>query len=218
MSYDKPISYSGKKLFKQCPKRWHNTYVLGQREPSGPAAERGTRLHEKLEKFFIEPHRGYPKDDKVLAPWRRVMEALTLYSPTPEANLAVDKDWSPVAYDDPAAFYRGKADLMFTTCGELHIHDFKSGRKYPEHEEQGLSYVALSAEYPRMHTCFTYLDHPLDMLEFTYTPTQREDHIAGLINEINEIRATTEFLPKANDGCKWCPLSWRKGGDCHAAP
>jgi len=216
MSYAKPISYSGKKLFKQCPKRWYHTYVLGEREPSGPAAERGTRLHDKLEQFFLRGT-GYPQDDKVLAPWRRVMEALTLYDPSPEAALAVNKDWEPVDFDSPDAFYRGKADLKFSRSGEVHIFDWKSGKKYPDHEEQGMSYVAMAPEHTLAHTCFVYLDSPLDMLEFQYTPTQREDHIAELINEINEIRATTEFLPKPNDGCKWCPLSWRKGGECHAA-
>jgi len=214
--YDKAISHSGKKLFKQCPKRWYHTYILGEREPSGPAALRGTMLHDKLEQFFIRGT-GYP-DDNTLRPWRRVMEALTLYNPTPEAAMAVDKDWNPVDFDSPDAFYRGRADLSFVRDGELHIFDWKTGRKYADHPDQGLSYVAMSPEYPRTHTAFFYLDSPLDVVEHQYSPTEREDHIAELIQEITTIREATEHPPTAGEGCKWCALSWRRGGSCHAAP
>ena len=214
--YDAPISYSGKSLFKECPKRWEDNYIRGNRPPSGKAAERGTKLHDELETFFKGT--PYPRDNTVLAPWRRFMEALTIYLPTAEGELAVTADWKPCSFDDPKAFYRGKADLFFNLGGILHILDWKSGRKYDTHEDQGKSYVAMSPEHDSYRTGFVYLDHPLEVLEFEYTQTEREDHIAELIKEVNGIRTATEYPATPSDkACQWCPLSWRKGGECKSA-
>lgn len=216
MAYDKPVSPSGLKLFKQCRRRWHNTYVLGNREPAGRAAERGTRLHELLENFF----RGapYPASDKTLAPWRRFMEALTIHNPTPEADLAVDKDWKPVAFDDESAFFRGKADLTIVAGGALRILDWKSGRVYDEHEQQADAYVAMAPQHTAASAEFVYLDAPLTVKSWTYTPDRRDDIIASIITDVTTVRECEDFYPSPGKGCDWCLLSWRKGGDCRAAP
>lgn len=213
--YNKPISYSGLKLFKQRPKRFHHQYVLGNKEPSGKAAERGTRLHDLLEKFFLGGE--YP-NDPVLEPWRGFMEELLAYDPTPEAALAVTEDWAPCAFDDPAAYYRGKADLMFTLDGVHHILDWKSGKKYDEHKLQGESYVAMSPSHEGYRTCFVYLDSPLDIAEFTYTPEERIQHIAAVCEDVDTVRSTEHFEANPGDACRWCPLDWRKGGECKNAP
>ena len=105
MNYSKPLSYSGLSLWKQCPRRWAHQYVEGNREPPGPAARRGTMLHEKLEDYF----RGspYPLGDSTLAPWAKYMEALLGQALEPECKLAVLDDWTPTDFDDPKALARG---------------------------------------------------------------------------------------------------------------
>lgn len=215
MSYTKPISYSSKKLYFQCPKRWYHQYILGEREPTGKAAQRGTMIHELLENFFLGGSWPTLPDIKE---WETLMHELREQSPSPEAELAVNVNWEPVAFDDPDAYYRGKADLIITTDGQLSILDFKTGRIYPDHEGQGASYVAMHPATAEMSTGFIYLDHPLQVTEYHYTPADRDVIIAELKSEIETIRNDTEHKARGGDHCRWCPQSWRNSGKCEVAP
>lgn len=217
MSYDKPISYSGRKLFKQCPRKWYVTYVEKDREAPGVAAQRGTDIHDQLEQFF----RGgvaYP-NTKVLAPWRRFMEGLTLYDPVPEGDLAVDVEWNPCGFDDEHAYYRGKADLVYQEGDTLVILDWKTGKIYPDHEDQGKTYMALHDECSKVRTGFVYIDQPLTVHWRDYTAEHRTQEIEVIRSDIELIRNATEFPATPNSmGCRWCKQSWRNGGTCEAAP
>ena len=220
MTYTKPVSPSGLKLFKKCPFRWKAQYIDGYRPPSNKYADRGTDLHGELESFF----RGfgqYPYGLPALAPWRRFMEALTVYKPHPEVEMAVDATWSPVPFDDDTAYFRGKADLKHDNmeASVLWLYDWKSGKIYDDHEQQGEDYVCLSGEYENYIVSFVYLDQPLTVVPFKYSHSQRTMMIAKRKEDIERLRNETEFKPTpSNYVCKWCPLSWRNGGTCNAAP
>jgi len=217
MSYSKPLSYSGISLYKKCPKQFASAYVSGVRTEAGPAAQRGTLLHEELEKFFIGT--PYPKDHKVLSPWRRFMEALTLEEPTPEAKLAVLSDWTPTSFDDPSAELRGAADLISRRDDTVIIRDWKSGKRYDTHKNQGEYYVAMAEDAERYVVEFVYLDMPTEVDAFTYCAAERDD-LRGTIEEtIKLVRTDEEYPPTpSNDACRWCPLSWRNAGVCKDAP
>lgn len=215
--FNYPISFSSKSLFNECRYRWADVYINGNRQPPGRAAQRGTALHDKLERFFLG--NGYPRSDGDLAAWQPFMENLTQYSPVPECELAVDAKWQQTPYDAENAYARGKADLRFENNDTLYILDWKSGGIYADkHKEQGEMYVALSPERERYRTEFVYLDHPKIVHAHEYTHKERRTLVMKLIDEIETIRHATDFSPTPNSGCKWCPLSWRKGGSCVKAP
>lgn len=218
--YTKPISYSGLKLFKKCPRAWASRYIENIKPPTGKAAQRGTDLHAEIEQFFLRGT-GYPDHLRPLKPWRQYMEALTLMNPTPEARLAVNERWEPTDFDDPEAYYRGLADLRYLDFphSTLHIFDWKSGRVYPDHQEQGKTYMALSPEYERYVTHFVYLDLPTEVISWSYTHNDRIQEIRQLKEDIEIIRTTEIYDPKpSRNGCRYCHLSWRDGGSCRAAP
>lgn len=221
MSYEKPISYSGLKVFKQCPRLWESRYLLKEKPPKSKAADRGTAMHDLLEKFF-KGEIQFPHGDPTLNKWRRFMEYLTTFSPSAEMELAVKKDWSETTFDDPDAYYRGKADLSHEEDqGEtLAVYDWKSGRIYDDHPEQGLTYISLTVkkEYARYRTKFVYLDLPLQVKNNEYTAEQRDQHIISLREDIEKVRTCEDFTPTPSpNACKWCHLSWRKGGRCKNA-
>jgi CRISPR/Cas system-associated exonuclease Cas4 (RecB family) len=216
MIYDKPISYSSKKLYFQCPRRWHDRYILGNKEPGGPAAERGTRLHESLENFFLGGE--YPTNEHALRVWADFMHDLRDKGGVPEAQLAVTKDWKPCGFKDPEAYYRGMADLIVTHETGTVIYDWKSGKIYPDHENQGMSYVAMRPATGKMTTGFVYLDHHPAVSEFEYTAADRDDIIQVLRDEIETIRNDQIHAPRGGDHCRWCRLSWRNNGKCAEAP
>lgn len=224
--YRGPISYSGKSLFFECPARWADAYIHGNRGPQGKAAERGNQLHDALEQFFLEPTGLYPREvvtnrgrEYVLAGWEDFMRRLLPYSPIPECELAVDENWRPTQFNDPLAYARGKADLRYTDDTFLYIYDWKSGRMYDSHVKQGEMYVAMSPEGHEQYVArFVYLDQAPTTMEWRYTPADRRTIIIKLIDEIETIRNAHEYPETPNANCKWCHLSWRNGGGCTKAP
>lgn len=213
--YDKPISYSGKSLWNACPRLWHDNYILGNRQPSGPAADRGTRLHNQLEDFFKGSH--YPSADKCLSVWQSFMEGLHKHSPTAEGEVAVTATWDPCSFNDPKAFFRGKKDLDIGADSRLMLFDWKSGKVYDDHHKQGEAYVALSPGYEDYDVYFVYLDQPLLVKHWSYNYKDREVIVDGIHNEVEAIRNATEYPAIPSPKCDWCHLSWRRGGDCKRA-
>jgi hypothetical protein len=211
-------SYSSLSLYKKCPKAWADRYVNKNRGPQSPAASRGDILHAKLEQFFLGKS-AYPSGDKVLAPWQRFMENLTIYQPSPEAQFAVDEEWHPCTYDSPTARMRGKADLTYVDGDRRHILDWKSGRVYPDHESQGLSYVALDpVEMVYYTTTFVYLDIPVHVVPRNYENIHKRVEIGKLNTLIDTVSNDTVYeATPSYESCKYCHLSWRVGGECKRA-
>lgn len=214
--YDKPISYSGKSLYGKCPLLWADNYILGNRRPSGAAADRGTYLHELLESFFNGA--AYPSGNRALAPWQPFMEKLATYNPTAEGEVAVTKDWQRCDFNDPQAYFRGKKDLDIEAGNALLLFDWKSGKVYDDHHRQGESYCALSPGYDKYVTYFVYLDIPFHIQRWEYDGAQVEMITQDLIAEVEVIRNATEYPATPGDHCRYCHLSWRNGGNCKRAP
>lgn len=208
-------SYSSISLYKKCPRAWEWRYVHGHRGPPNVRADRGTELHALLEEFFFGG--PYPSANKTLMPWQRFMENLLQYEPVPEGDLAVNKDWTPCAYDDPGAYIKGRVDLSYTDHdGVRHILDWKSGRIYPDHPEQGKAYVAMDAVPAEKYVArFVYLDLPVQTKHNTYVRGQRMDFQRTLNNLISKIELDTTYEPTPSpDSCRYCELSFKRGGNC----
>jgi hypothetical protein len=218
MPYDKALSPSGIKKFKTCAFAWHDQYVLGNKPPEKNASNRGIDLHAVLEEFF-KGERAYPSNDRVLRPWQPLMEGLAAKPNTPEGEVAVRSDWTQCGFFDKDAYYRGKYDLKSMDSPDvLDIWDWKSGKIYPDHEEQGLSYSAMEpGEYNLYRTHFVYLDVPTHVESREYPATRIEKERITLSSTIDYIRVTDVHPPRPGPHCNWCHLNYKKGGKCHAA-
>lgn len=215
MSYEKPLSYSSMSLYFQCPKLWARTYIDGIRDAPGAASQRGTMLHQLLEDFF-NGKTPFPAGNATLRPWQSRLEALVAFSPVAEGQIAVLRDWRACNFGDPLAFIRGALDLRFKR-GQAHKLDWKSGKKYPTHVEQGEVYVAISQDEEDHVVQFYYLDQPFDVVEWYYTHAEQLILREKWTEKAETIRQATEYPATPNDKCQWCPLSWRNGGDCKRA-
>jgi len=218
--YEKPLSYSGMSLYKKCPKAWADNYINGNKQPSGRAAQRGNRIHDQLEQFMLGST-AFPTT-KTLEWWADYMNALAEYEVFPEEMVAVDSDWLPIGYDDPSANLRGKIDLRYSDKETLHIKDWKTGRIYPKHEQQGETYLALSEDVAKHHDRIVvemvYIDQQ-EIRTWEYTPADIAPIKEGLIEIIDIIRSDEKHeATPSMDACQWCNLGWRKGGPCTDAP
>lgn len=212
-------SYSSIALYRKCPAQFEWNYVLGNKTPPGPAADRGTELHLLLEDFF-KGKTPYPSKNPVLKPWQRYMEALTIYTPTAETEYCVHRDWTKADYEDPNAWVRGKADLACNQGVVRHLYDWKSGRVYPDHEAQGDMYMAMEqGDYERYCTVFVYLDIPLHTVPRYRTLEDRDRERKKIDLIVQTINEDTEYKPTpSHNSCHYCKRSWRAGGPCHKAP
>lgn len=219
--YEKPLSYSGLSLYEKCPRAWADVYINGNRSEPGPAAQRGTALHKALEEFF----RGgeWPEDNKVLSPWKEHMHELKLYNPLPEEQMAVWYDWEPTSFDDPTASFRGAVDLSFVMGNTLYIKDWKSGKQYDSHKGQADMYACLGqsvyAPVDYVEVEMVYLDDPHTTSKWKYNLDEIIVLMDTFDGRADRLRNDESHQPHPDyDSCKWCPLSWRRGGSCHAAP
>lgn len=215
--YTKPISYSGMSLYEQCPKKWHDSYILGNREPSGKAAERGTMLHEMLD-YYFKGEACYPTGNSCLAKWEPYMRNLKTRGLVAEGEVAVGPNWERANYEDEKAWFRGKIDGDIEADDE--IYDWKSGKIYDTHVNQGRAYAALRAARTQTTVVrFVYLDIPHHVQEWRYSLGEIQDIKADIDNKIQIIRVDEEWAPSPSEkGCGWCKLSWRNGGSCTSAP
>jgi hypothetical protein len=182
---------------------------------------RGTKLHEKLENYF----NGGDWDDKdlTLIPWKVYMYDLACLAPLPEEKLAVDFEWQPTDFDAGDAHIRGAVDLSYIVDGVFHFKDWKSGGIYSSHEGQADMYACLGlATYPDcvgVEGEMVYLDHPRQTRKWKYSVEEVLDIRCYIDDEVQTLRLDEEYAPTpSQDGCKWCPLSWRNGGACDKSP
>lgn len=214
--YTKPLSYSSLSLYYQCPKLWARTYIDGVRDAPGPAAERGTRIHQMLEDFFNGKN-AYPAGNPVLGPWQSRIEALQQFGPTAEGEIAALPDWRPTHFGNPLALLRGAVDLRYEN-GPAYILDWKTGKKYASHVEQGEVYVALAPEDAEDYVVqFYYLDQPFHVDEWKYNQAGRLALREKWAEKAIAVREATEYPATPGEKCTYCPLSWRNGGECKRA-
>ena len=223
MSYDNPISYSGLSLYRKCPLAWKTAYIDGVRTESGAAANRGTKIHAELEKYFdgTSPELR----NLVFQPWKDWMEELLDRATVlqTEWQVGATKDWGKAAFDDPQAHVRGAMDLVVEADDELpHVIDWKTGGIYPEHVGQADYYAALRGAYhlrDGVEVSMVYLDHPKTVRTWQYGLDKVQELQGSLNDEIAILRLDEEYVPTPSPkSCRWCPKSWRAGGDCKAAP
>lgn len=215
--YEKPISYSQMAEYDTCPFKFADRHRMGNKPPERSASNRGQELHDKLEEFFTG-RSPFPSQDRVLRPWQRLMEGLSLKNPSAEGEVAARKDWSSCGWWDKDCDKRGKHDLRIYEGDSVDIFDWKSGQIYPDHEKQGENYCALEPGAYRIYrTHFAYLDAPL----VVHTREYAHDQVLGMRNKIDAkievMRSDLLCAPTPSSKCYYCHLSYKKGGPCGAA-
>lgn len=212
--YNKPLSYSSLSLWKRCPAAWEWKYIMGNYGSSGAAADRGTALHDTLETYYKHPGAVLPVKENIWAPWRPLLEPLKEFRPVAEGEVAVNDKWERVGWKDPTAMYRGKLDLGLETPNKIFIFDWKSGKIYDDHAQQGKDYVALSPLASEYTVLFAYLDQPRVIHRWTYTAEDRVALQQDVSERVLEVRSAEHYPFNRGPHCRYCDRSRSRGGDC----
>lgn len=211
----KAWSFSGHQNFADCPHKVYLSKVERMPDPSGPAAERGTRIHTDIENFIQgETDQLCKEAAKHFA--GLVTDLRDEYADGTveiEGDWGFDRDWNITGWTDPDVWARIKLDaIKHESPTSAVIYDWKSGRKFGnemKHAQQLQLYAIGSfMRFPELEFVtgkMIYVDKN-DELPASYT---REEAMA-FIDKWNrrglEMTTATSFEPTPGpSACRWCP-------------
>lgn len=218
-------SYSRLLDFEGCAFKAYLKVVKHEPDPSGPAAERGTQVHDAAEQYvngkrddLIPELRKFSTEFEVLrAQYKAGCVSL-------EGEWAMDEDWAPTPWRDKRTWVRMKLDACVFRGDKKDnalVIDYKTGKKYGneiKHTEQGQLYavgVAMrNPEIQKIDVEFWYTDQD-DILDMHYTRAEALKFVRPFTRRGKKMTAATEFPPNPNVfTCKWCPYKPSAGGQC----
>lgn len=213
-------SYSAWSSFKSCPFKFFRTRIMGDKEPSNRALERGNMVHAKAEGLLKGRITGMPNE---LAKLARYYKQLRQLKPVVETYWNVDRNWKPVHSKDDT-WCTMKMDAAVEPCRatdrRLFIQDLKTGREYNGHKDQASLYACIGAvKYPKsvgVEVEFWYSDHGYSQPYF-FTPSRIKHDTDIWIERGEQLMSEKRFLPTPSiDACKYCFLRTDRGGMCDA--
>ena len=112
--------------FRDCARKWYRESVLGERPPSSPAAERGTRVHEQIEQWLMNG----------IAPTDGTARAMLRHLP-PGGSVSPDHveqsfDITPLGW---VARVRGRIDLIDPSTNQIIDHKTTATLDYAKSEQ-----------------------------------------------------------------------------------
>lgn len=213
-------SHSALEVYEKCHQWAKFRYVEKRPDKKGPAAMRGTDVHDKCEKAVKESSALPPET----AYFKKEFEQLQLLFRKGRVKLelerAWDTNWKPVPWKQ--GWGRAKYDArVLLGASELLIVDYKTGRKDGneiKHSEQGqiymLSEFMIEPEVQTIYTEFWYLDQN-DLTRMKYTRDQGLRYFKSINGRA--VKATSDSVLEPTPSkwaCKWCPYRQDRGGPC----
>ena len=204
-------SYSRVQTFRACKRKallLHGGTAKSRpkiAEQSSPAMERGKRIHSEAEQYIRGGGNTLALRDRVWKAWKNEIEELIEYEP--ERKIAFDDGWYVLEdYFHRRAWMRAALDAVKVDGDGAIVVDLKTGREYPDHEEQAELYaLAVFEMYPQVNEIlaeFWYLDSK-SVVPFTFN---RVDDHAELYEKWDtlgrQITGEVEFAPNPGKACR----------------
>lgn len=214
-------SWSAYDQWRKCPAKYYFNRVLKIRTPTGPAAERGLKIHKLSENVINGKITGIPDELRHFKDELKKVKGLGAFA---EFDMTLTKDFEHTRGNDfDNAWCRGTADILLLDedAKEVVIIDIKTG-KIRNYDAQLELYAWMASKiWPWLETVYVgvwFVDHG--------EAHEKEFHINALTKSINEkwmdraermlADRTFRAKPSANE-CRYCYFrSDREGGKCHA--
>ena len=210
-------SYSALTSFESCPLSYKLYYLDGHKETGPkPAAERGTRLHTACERFLKNeiPITALSIDFRKI---KDVLHDLKLKNAQAEAVWLCDDHGNPQEVEDEHTRFKAIVDIHHVEHSVLYIYDLKSGRRYPEHDDQLQAYATLGfGKYPDVESVVVAALYLEGMGPLTMYDRPIASHLSKFWKaRWDKLFAAEEYPATPSvDACQWCPYRASKMGLC----
>lgn len=234
-------SFSSWEVYESCPQKWRFKHKLHlPSAPSGPAAARGSDLHDRVEKYItgqvatIDPDPTVRFGDKrpaqvdrkyipILDEFRyhpngdRWAERKLAFNPAWEMVTPRADDAACVAVLDAARYTKPKSTVM-GGYGLLKIGEWKSGKPKDTHGDQRKLYalagmVAWQADEVEVTTY--YLEGTAEPQRLVLKSQSGLEKLKALWDGRAALMARDNICaPRPGQQCRWCDYAKDKGGPC----
>lgn len=219
----KPIfrwSFSQWEAYQQCPAKWNyqSRMKLPRSEP-GPAAARGLRIHDGVEKFIKNEADELPAEvAKRYIPIIQEFKNHENGDRYTEKKLAFDNDWRVCSPRDPTASCIAILDAArYTNDLMLHVAEWKSGKPKDTHGDQRKLYAMaglLHWRAPTVRVTTYYLEDTAPPVQLVAKETALPKLTELWDGRRNLMQKDEICGPRPGYYCTWCDYAASKGGPC----
>lgn len=209
-------SLSSLSTYEKCALQYKYRYLENRPvPPPGGAAARGIEYHRHIEEFLTGKSEALPNEINFYTQYLTQLKGKEIY---PEYTICLDREWRAVRPDDGSRWYKGILDLKVRSSEtEAIVIDWKTGKIYPEHEDQKSIYsLAVFCEDPsvlRVRAIHVYLDLGKNT-EAIYDRQQMHELRAKWDSRILKLENEKEWIPNPSFKCRYCAFSRGNGGPC----
>jgi len=209
------FSHSSISTYEDCPFKYKLTRIQHLSEPTGPAAERGKRIHKEFEEAFS----GLPLTTAELEPWLDFIGDIKSYYTIvlPEHDVGIRRDWSACGFSDSDVWLRGQIDLLAIKDNKARIIDWKTGKERDYEKQLRLYATLVFALYPEVDTIeleLAFIDLQKPVTCARVTRKEFENLKVWMTERMVKIEKDMIFAPKPNANCKYCHFRKSNGGPC----
>ncbi|WP_051587333.1 PD-(D/E)XK nuclease family protein [Pseudomonas sp. RL] len=200
--------------FEDCPHKVYLSVVAKMPSPSGPAAERGTQIHNHIEGYIQAEHSDVIKEMQGFLPLINLLrEEYAEARVEVEGDWGFTRTWGVTGWTGKDVWARMKLDAIhFESPTSAKVIDWKTGKKWGneiKHGQQGMGYaIGAFARYPELELIsvqFAYLDKG-EELRAAYTRRQADLMRPMLERRADVMTTSVTFDPKPSfHACRFCP-------------
>ena len=211
-------SHSTLKTYETCPYRIYISKVKRISEDYGPAAKRGSVIHEEAEHYVEGTLAEFPDSlKKFTTQFEHLRNMYDEGKVELEGEWGFSMDWKPVGWMGEDTWARIKLDaLVQQDDTSARVIDYKTGKKWGNeiaHSQQGLLYaIGTFFRYPHIEyvqTEFWYIDKG-ETTKKPYTREQAMTFVPGWHQRAVAMTTAEDFPPTpSKEACRWC--SYKKG-------
>lgn len=208
-------SFSRLKDYRTCPAKARYKHVLKMKEPGNAAMDRGLEVHKQAEQVA----RGQIPPPPIFSRFKDEFKDLAGRKIIAEEKWALTRQWKPTGFFDKDVFLRLVLDCAYLIAPKMVIIDYKTGKVYPDHEEQ-LSLYALGgfsyfSDVKEITAAMWYIDSPkAEKLERTYKLKELPALKKYWLAETKAMLRDTTFAPLPGNYCRWCHFRKENNGPC----
>jgi len=216
----KKWSYSRLSMYMKCPAQYEWFYVLKNKRSSSRALERGIDIHKKAENFVNGAITSLPNELGYFASeFKALRKEFKKGVGFCEPDVSLNQDLT-LSSKFKTDWFIGFLDFAHVV-DELTVIDYKTGKQYPEHMEQGHVYsmalLILNPDKDKVNVEFWYLDDsdPETNVEtFEYHQKDLPKMLKAWTARVNRMYADKTFKATPHKFCNWCDRNKKKGGNC----